>query len=101
LAIFSVGLVIYFGAKTGLKLLEIYWGTAYWKIFDACASVVVILCFLYWIVFINAKVQVAEVRIGHGWRPDEQEKLMVQLEALNGALMRNARQLRSTSELPL
>jgi hypothetical protein len=101
LAVFSIGLVVYFAAKTALKLLTIYSSVNAAPVIDLCVSGILVLCFLYWMVFLTAEGQRAEVRVGHGWRPEEQEKLLGQLEALNGALMRSSQQLRSTTQLPL
>jgi hypothetical protein len=95
LAIFSVGLVVYFGSKTGLELLMIY------SALDArttaslstSVSIVLISCFVYWIVFIDPKGQTAQVRLGHGWRLKEQDKLLGQLESINGVLMRTSQRI--------
>ncbi len=103
LAVFSVGFVIYFACKTGLELLILYNATSgkTEAALDLGVNLVLITCFLYWIFFIDSKGQVTEVRIGHGWHREEQEKLIGQLEALNGALMRSSQHLRSSQQLPL
>jgi len=98
LAIISVGLVVYFTSKTGLELVRSYTvsGTVsrssqdFREVLSIGASVIVICCFLYWIVFIDPKGQTSQVRIGHSWRASEQGKLMQQLEALNLALLRSS-----------
>jgi hypothetical protein len=101
LAVISVGLVVYFGSKTGLELLRSYAvsGTIsrssqdFREVVSVGASVIVICCFLYWIVFINPKGQTSQVRMGHSWRASEQGKLMEQLEALNLALLRSSQRV--------
>jgi hypothetical protein len=101
LAVISVGLVVYFGSKTGLELLRSYAvsGTIsrssqdFREVVSVGASVIVICCFLYWIVFINPKGQTSQVRMGHSWRTSEQGKLMEQLEALNLALLRSSQRV--------
>jgi hypothetical protein len=101
LAIMSVGLVVYFGSKTGLALLRSYAvpGTItrssqdLRELISVGVNVVVVCCFLYWIIFIDPKGQTAQVRIGHSWRASEQGKLIQQLEALNVALLRNSQRL--------
>jgi hypothetical protein len=95
LAIFCVGFVIYFASKTGLELVNIYAAPSAKTevILSSCGSLVLILCFLYWTVFVGPKGQTAEVRMGHSWRLGEQERLLAQLESLNGALMRNSQRL--------
>ena len=102
LAVFSVGFVIYFALKTGLELLNLY-NAASLKTQDILGlgvNIVLVSCFLYWVLFIDAKGQVVEVRIGHGWHRDEQEKLIGQLEALNVALLRSSEQLSSSQRFP-
>jgi hypothetical protein len=95
LAIFSVGFVVFFASKTGLKLLTMYslLDASTPMILDICVSAVLILCFVYWIAFIGPKGQSTVVRWGHGWRLDEQKRLLDQLESLNGALVRSSQRL--------
>jgi hypothetical protein len=101
LAIMSVGLVVYFGSKTGLELLRSYAAPGaisgssaqLRELLTVGVSAMVICCFLYWIVFIDPKGQTAQVRMGHSWRSTEQNKLIQQLEALNLALLRNSQRL--------
>jgi hypothetical protein len=103
LAVFSVGFVIYFASKTGLELLSLY-NAASLKTQDIIGlgvNIVLVSCFVYWVLFIDANGQAIEVRIGHGWHRDEQEKLIGQLEALNVALLRSSQQLSSSQHLPL
>jgi hypothetical protein len=101
LALFSIGLVVYFASKAAVKLVSIYAPASTGRMLDICLSCSLILCFVYWLVFITAKGRVTDVRLGHGWHKDEQEKLLVQLEALNGALLRSSQQLRSSHRMPL
>jgi hypothetical protein len=98
LAVISVGLVIYFGSKTGLNLLRTYAtpGTisrSSTELLSTCASMVAVFCFLYWIVFIDAKGQTAQVRMGHSWHAAEQGRLIQQLESINLALLRSSQRL--------
>jgi len=95
LAIFSVGFVVYFASKTGIELINLYstLGGKATAVLSTVDSVVLILCFLYWIFFIDAQGQRAQVRIGHSWRVAEQAKLLEQLESLNGVLMRSSQRM--------
>ncbi len=95
LAVFSIGFVVYFACKAGLELLTIYHFTSAHErsIFGIGINVTLALCFLYWITFIGPTGQSAEVRMGNAWRPEEQKRLMEQMEALNSALMRNSQRL--------
>jgi hypothetical protein len=96
LAILSVGFVVYFGALTGLDLLRSYSGRGMFQrhtiaIFDVCANLVLVLCFAYWIAFMDLKGKTAQVRIGHSWRPADQTRLIQQLESLDLALLQSSR----------
>jgi len=95
LAIFSIGFVVYFASKTGLELIHLYskLGAKAITILSTVDSVILILCLLYWIFFIGAQGQTAQVRIGHSWRVAEQAKLLEQLESLNGVLMRSSQRM--------
>jgi len=98
LAIISIGLVVYFGSKTGLALLRTYGApgaisVTSTELLSTCVSMVVVFCFLYWIIFIDRKGQTTEVRIGHSWHAAEQGRLIQQLESLNLALLRNSQRL--------
>lgn len=95
LAIFSVGFVVYFTSKTGLELLHSYSPASVKNaaLLGALNSLVLIICFVYWIVFIGPQGQTAQVRMGHSWRLAEQTRLVEQLESLNGALLRSSQRL--------
>jgi len=95
LAIFSVGFVVYFASKTGLELVRTYSnpGSHSAVVLSTSGSLVLVLCFLYWIVFIDPKGQRAQVRIGHGWQVSEQHKLVEQLDALNVVLLRSSQRM--------
>lgn len=93
LAIFSVGFVVYFSVKTGLDLWALYSAPkslmAHYLAFSA--SLVGVPCFVYWLLFLSRAGQTAEVRTGV--RAGEKEKLVNQLESLNGLLLRNSQRL--------
>jgi hypothetical protein len=98
LAILSIGFVVYFGSETGLGLLRSYSGRGVLQastiaLVSICGNLVLVLCFAYWIAFIDSKGQTAQVRIGHSWRPADQTRLIQQLESLDLALLRNSRRL--------
>lgn len=90
LAVFSVGLVAYFGARVGISLLRTYWLRDYSHLLITVITWILPLCYLYWIFLISSQGQAAEVRPGHSWRLDEQRRLMAQLESMNTALLRAA-----------
>lgn len=87
LAVFSVGLVFYFGAKVALLLIHSYVPHASADLVNNGISLVLSACFIYWGIFIRADGESTPVRMGHSWRKHEQERLIGQLEALNAALL--------------
>ena len=97
LAIFSVGFVVYFGSRTALGLLRSYTAGMFRSstidLINVGGSLVLVLCFVYWLAFIDTKGQTEQVRIGHSWSRTDQRKLIDQLEAINLALVRQSQRL--------
>jgi hypothetical protein len=95
LALFSVGFVIYFAAKTVFLLFHNFRAhemtDRLTDLVSNASSLVLIACFVYWLAFLNSEGEIAPIRIGHSWRVDEQTRLIGQLEAMNAALLRSAR----------
>lgn len=95
LAIFSSGFVVYFAAKTTLLLMLMYLPNFYHEhrqFISVSISFVLAACFAYWSVFIDARGELKQVRLGHSWQAGEQRKLIGQLEAMNAALLASRRQ---------
>jgi hypothetical protein len=98
LAVLSIGLVVYFGSKTGLTLLLTYSAPgiisrSISEVLSASVSMIGVFCFLYWIIFIDPKGQTSEVSLGQSWRSADQGKLIQQLESLNLALLRSSQHM--------
>ncbi len=91
LAILSVGFVVYFASKSVLLLLRSFWSHEILRLASNGISIILIACFIYWLLLLNAEGETARVRIGHSWRAEEQGRLIGQLEAMNTALLRAAR----------
>ena len=91
LAVFSVGYVIYFASKTLFILLRSFWSQEMSEAFSNATSIVLIACFVYWLLFLNSKGEAAPVRLGPLWGSNDQNRLVGQLEAMNTALLRAAR----------
>jgi Ca2+/Na+ antiporter len=90
LAVFSGGLVVYFGANTGLFLMFTYlprFYVEYRNSISVAAAFLSAACFAYWTLFISARGEAKEIRLGHSWEAGEQRKLIGQLEAMNAALL--------------
>jgi hypothetical protein len=91
LALFSVGFVIYFAAKTIFLLFRDFFAHDLTELISNAISLVLIACFVYWLAFLNSEGEISSVRMGHSWRAEEQNRLLGQLEAMNAALLRSAR----------
>jgi len=101
LAVLSAGFIGYFGAKTGLVLLRDYWPNLTTKeitLLSLTVTYIVIACFASWILLINRRGEVSEVRLGHGWEQSEQTRLIGQLDDMNAALLRVARRRGSVTQ---
>jgi hypothetical protein len=88
---FSFGLIAYFTAQICLVLVPQFIpgvSAAYLSVATTLANGI---CFLYWSLALTAEGETSSVRIGHGWRPREQQRLLQQLEGMNAALLQGAR----------
>lgn len=91
LAVFSVGLGVYFAVTTGSSLAWSFWSSTSLQVLDNVTMVVLSICYAYWAIFITADGECVPVRMGHSWHRGEQQKLIGQLEAMNASLLRAAR----------
>jgi hypothetical protein len=94
LVIFSIGLVIYLGSKTALLLARSYF--SYFPhlpdnlpgLVSGLITAILAICFVIWAGLISRRGQQSTVRVGHSWQSQEQERLIIQLEAMNATLLR-------------
>jgi hypothetical protein len=91
LAVFSIGLVVYFGAEVALLLLRSYFRHDSFDLVSAGVSFVLSACYIYWGLLIRRDGERVSVRMGHSWQKDEQKRLLSKLDALNAALMNAGR----------
>jgi hypothetical protein len=91
LSVFSFGFVMYFASKTGLLLATSYWMHGVTRTASDLVTFILASCFTYWILFINPAGEKKKVRFGHGWETGEQAHYLMQLEAMNSALIRAGR----------
>ena len=91
LALFSLGFIVYFSVKTSLLLLRSFWSHESFAIVDNGVTLILCLCLLYWITFLNTDGEATPMVLGHSWRTGRQNKLIGDLEALNTSLARAAR----------
>lgn len=91
LAVFSTGLIVFFAVNTALLLSRGVYSKAAMVVASNFGMFVVAACYAYLALFITARGEEAPVRMGHGWAPEQQQRLIGQLEAMNAALLRTAR----------
>ncbi|HEX7360983.1 MAG TPA: hypothetical protein VF283_10875 [Bryobacteraceae bacterium] len=91
LTVFSLGLVVYFGARASLILAYSFFSSVNLNAVNMSVMFILTACLLYFLIFINKAGEEAPVRIGHSWNAAEQQRLIGQLEAMNAALLRSAR----------
>ena len=91
LAVFSIGFIAYFATMTSLLLANTHASRATHILLSEVQQAVVLASYVYWLLLINRRGETVPVRIGHSWGPDEQQRLIGQLEAMNEALIRARR----------
>ena len=91
LAIFSVGFVIYFSAKTSLLLIRTFLPHQGMDFLTNGVNIILCACLLCWLFFLNRSGELAPVTLGHSWHRNQQEKLISDLESINTALARAGR----------
>jgi hypothetical protein len=91
LAVFCVGLVVFFAARTSMWIVYSFGPHINIDPFNTVVLFVLSACLLYWLIFINKAGEQVPTRIGHSWNAAEQQRLLAQLEAMNATLLRAAR----------
>lgn len=91
LAVFSTGFIVFFLVNTALLLSRGIYSRAAMVMASDIGMFVVAACYAYLALFINPQGEQAPVRLGHGWAPEQQQRLIGQLEAMNAALLRARR----------
>jgi hypothetical protein len=88
--VYSIGYAVYFLAKAAaffLLNLNHKWYAEFSDVLVAVST----LCLLFWLVALSPRGETKTVVIGHKWRPDDEERLISQLKAINASLSRAAR----------
>jgi hypothetical protein len=90
LIVFSTGFLVYFGAKTALRLAGSFGSNENIRLISNLVMFISGACFAYWAMFLSRQGETVPVRIGHSWHRRDQERLIGQLDAMNAALLRGA-----------
>lgn len=88
--VYSAGYAVYFLTKaTGLFIRNVSYD---WQ--SQISTVLIAVstgCLMFWWLFLNRGGETKTVVIGHKWRPEDEERLLSQLKAINTSLARSAR----------
>ncbi len=88
--IFSAGYIIFFAVKS-LSLFFRYFSAEALPLINIAIQMLSAMCCLYWLFFLSPSGETVPVRLGHIWKPQEQKRLLGQLDAINATLLRSAR----------
>ena len=98
LAVFSIGFAVYFAGGTVLMLLRSFWPSETISNFNKLLDVVSILlggvsslCYAFWLFLLSPAGENVPSAITIQRQPQEQERLIAQLELINDALLKAAR----------
>lgn len=89
-AVFAAGYVVFFAVKS-LTLFVAYFSTNALPEIGILTLVVSAACYLYWLVSLTRAGEAMEITVGHRWKPQEQERLLGQLGAINATILRSTR----------
>lgn len=88
LAVFTIGFVIYFGSKTALLLVPSFWRHPLPPVIGIINTFLLSCALAYWLLNIRANGEKSTVTLGHRWRSQDQDRLLLQLQTLNETLVR-------------
>jgi hypothetical protein len=98
LAVFSVGLSVYFAGGTVFLLLRSFWPDETLSIVSKLLGIVSVLlggissaCFAFWLLLLSPAGETVPSALTVQRQPQEQERLVAQLELINNALLKSAR----------
>jgi hypothetical protein len=91
LALLSVGYLGFFCSNTLLLLTRGLWPAEYSGFPGTISILLMAACFAYWALCITPQGETVPVTIGHSWHLAKQDLLLRQLDAMNAALLRQAR----------
>jgi hypothetical protein len=91
------GLSVYFAVKITLLVTHNVWSPGSLRLVSLAVSFLSTACLLYWLFSLTPKGELKTVRPGHSWKPEQQQRLIEQLNALNDSLLKSTRAPRMSS----
>jgi hypothetical protein len=88
--VYSIGYAVYFLAKaTALFILNL--SLQWYNRLSTFLLAVSTACLIFWIFALTRQGETKAVVIGHQWNPDDEQRLLAQLQAYNDSILRTAR----------
>lgn len=88
LVTFSLTFLIYFAAEVALLFARPVLEPVFGRALSAFDTMLLGVCFLFWIAFVTPDGRASQVTIGPRWEPAHQKRLLEQLEIMNSSLLR-------------
>jgi hypothetical protein len=83
LAVFSFGFIVCFGGELIVLLVESFWVHGPSVAMSIILISLTAACYLYWLLLLSPKGELASVTVGHSWSKPDQQRLMGQQDAMN------------------
>lgn len=93
LAIFSGGYLVFFAVTVTSLFIGDFVSRNSEKLINAATGLVSLACYVWWLVALSKAGEEQPVRIGHSWKPAEQQKLIGRLGEINDALLASSRRM--------
>jgi len=88
--VYLAGYAVYFLANAILALFQnlgYFWN----RLLSTAGMSVFTICVTFWLFALSRQGEKKRVVVGHQWNPDDEQRLLAQLEAINTSLLRSAR----------
>lgn len=88
---YCAGYFVYFLSKSFVLLTHNLLGPASTRTLSTIMLGICCLCLLFWTLVLRGEAEKTSVVSGHRWRPEDEDRLLEQLETINASLLRIAR----------
>jgi hypothetical protein len=89
--IYSIGYSVYLLAKTSALLLANFSHWQWHRQIDVVLTGVPTACLVFWLFTLNRNGEVKTVIVGHQWKPEDEKRILSNLQAINETLLRSVR----------
>jgi hypothetical protein len=85
--VYSMGYAVFFVTRAMVALMTNL-GRYWTRPVSSIAMAVSVLCLIFWIIALRRSGETKSVIVGHQWNPADEQKLRMQLDAINASLLR-------------